>query len=69
MTFEDFDFSQEILDGIRSAGFENCMPVQEEVFRYAMEEGRDVTVQSRTGTGKTAAFLLTVFQNFARDGG
>ncbi|MFP4178939.1 MAG: DEAD/DEAH box helicase [Spirochaetaceae bacterium] len=67
MKFTDFSFSQKILQGIQDAKFEECTPVQEEVFRHAMEDGRDVTVQSKTGTGKTAAFLLTIFEKFTRD--
>ncbi len=68
MKFSDFEFSKEIMTGIESAGFEECTSVQQEVFTYAMQGGRDVTVQSKTGTGKTAAFLLSIFNDFARDG-
>ncbi len=67
MQFTDFNFSEEVLKGIRNAGYSECMPVQEEVYRIAMEEGKDVTVQSQTGSGKTAAFLLTIFEKFVRE--
>ncbi len=47
--------------GIRDAGFETCTPVQEKCLVHTLQ-GRDVTAQSQTGTGKTAAFLITIFQ-------
>lgn len=67
MKFSEFNFSSPILKGIEKAGFEECMPVQEQVFRTTLDSRRDVTVQSQTGTGKTAAFLLTIFETFARE--
>ena len=63
MRFTDFDFHPDILKGIEEAGFEECMPVQEECFK-AIFAGKDVTAQSQTGTGKTAAFLLSIYQLF-----
>ena len=42
------------------------MPVQTETFAYTLK-GRDVYVQSQTGTGKTAAFLVTIFQRMAHE--
>jgi ATP-dependent RNA helicase DeaD len=46
---------------LRSAGWESLMPVQQKAIPY-MLEGRDLIVQSRTGSGKTGAFLLPLFQ-------
>jgi len=42
------------------------MPVQSETFAHTLK-GRDVYVQSQTGTGKTAAFLVTIFQRMAHE--
>ncbi len=42
-----------------------CMPVQEKVFSSSLTGG-DVLVQSQTGSGKTAAFLLTILETFAK---
>ena len=67
MKFTEFNFSEKVLAGIQGAGFTECMPVQSEVFQHALEEKKDVSVQSRTGTGKTAAFLLTIFDLFERN--
>ncbi len=67
MKFTEFNFSSSVLSGIAKAGFEECMPVQEQVFKIALDQQKDVTVQSQTGTGKTAAFLLTIFESFLRN--
>src|SRR6056297_1434297 len=66
MKFTEFNFSDKVLEGIQKAGFTECMPVQAEVFQHGLNAKQDVTVQSRTGTGKTAAFLLTIFELFTR---
>lgn len=62
MTFRDFNFDERIQKGIDEAGFEQPMPVQQETFQLLLDEQRDVYAQSQTGTGKTAAFLLGIFQ-------
>jgi ATP-dependent RNA helicase RhlB len=55
------------MKGIDEAGFEKCMPVQEQTFVHSLK-GKDVAVQSQTGTGKTAVFLITIFQHFVGEG-
>ncbi|MCB1773946.1 MAG: ATP-dependent RNA helicase RhlB [Gammaproteobacteria bacterium] len=57
--FDDFPFSQAIIDGIRDAGFEFCTPIQAQTLPIALD-GRDLAGQAQTGTGKTAAFLLAI---------
>ncbi|MDR2740844.1 MAG: DEAD/DEAH box helicase [Treponema sp.] len=47
--------------GIFETGYFTCMPVQEQVLVNAFG-GQDLYVQSQTGTGKTAAFLVVIFQ-------
>ena len=42
--------------GIENASFVDCMSVQELVLPESLS-GRDVMVQSKTGSGKTAVFL------------
>lgn len=61
MKFSEFNLNQEILRGIVETGFTECLPVQEKTFAHSLR-GRDVCVQSQTGTGKTAAFLISIFQ-------
>jgi len=58
--FEDFDLHPEVLAGLREAGFVFCTPIQAEVLPLTLA-GKDVAGQAQTGTGKTAAFLVTVF--------
>lgn len=60
MKFKDYAFSAELQSGIQKAEFTDCTPVQEKTFNYILE-GRDVYAQSQTGTGKTAAFLISIF--------
>lgn len=56
-TFEALGLDPLVLQGVRDAGYQNPLPVQAESFAPA-REGRHVVVQSRTGSGKTAAFVL-----------
>jgi len=48
--------------GIEKAGFTKSLPVQKKTFEHVLDNDRDVLVQSQTGTGKTAAFLISIFQ-------
>lgn len=49
------------MDGIREAGFTHCTPIQAQTLPIALA-GRDVAGQAQTGTGKTAAFLVALYQ-------
>ncbi len=46
---------------LQATGWADLMPVQQKAIPY-MLEGRDLIVQSRTGSGKTGAFLLPLFE-------
>ncbi len=61
MDFSELQLHPDLMAGIRDAGFTHCTPVQEKCLIHTLKS-RDVTVQSQTGTGKTAAFLITIFQ-------
>src|ERR1700730_17233154 len=50
-----------VMDGIRRAGFTQCTPIQAQTLPIALA-GRDVAGQAQTGTGKTAAFLVALYQ-------
>ena len=63
MTFHELDLDPKLLQAIDELGFTHCTPVQEQTFVYSLI-GADVAVQSQTGTGKTAAFLISIFQMF-----
>ncbi|MDR2552275.1 MAG: DEAD/DEAH box helicase [Treponema sp.] len=61
MEFSEFNLHPDLQRGIADAGYRTCMPVQEQVLSSAFG-GQDLYVQSQTGTGKTAAFLVVIFQ-------
>ncbi len=64
--FHDFEIAQEIMHGIFDLGFQYCTPVQEQTLQKSLL-GEDVTAQAQTGTGKTAAFLITIFNHFLKN--
>jgi ATP-dependent RNA helicase RhlB len=59
-SFDELDLPDVVREGIRGAGFTHCTPIQEKTLPLTLA-GRDVAGQAQTGTGKTAAFLVTVF--------
>ncbi|MGP1437221.1 MAG: DEAD/DEAH box helicase [Phocaeicola sp.] len=61
-TFEELGVSPEIRKAIEEMGYENPMPVQEEVIPYLLGDGNDVVALAQTGTGKTAAYGLPLIQ-------
>ena len=61
-TFEELGVNEEIRRAIEEIGFENPMPVQEEVIPYLLGNKNDVIALAQTGTGKTAAYGLPVLQ-------
>lgn len=62
MYFHEFDFDDDLLDGIDAMGYTTATPVQEQVIPIILS-GRDLIASAQTGTGKTAAFLLPTMQN------
>lgn len=67
-TFEKFGLRKEILKGVNEAGFKVPSPIQQLAIP-AILEGRDVIAQAQTGTGKTAAFGLSVMNAINSTGG
>ena len=61
-TFEELGVSEPICRAIQELGFEQPMPVQEEVIPYLLGNGNDVIALAQTGTGKTAAYGIPVLQ-------
>lgn len=61
MDFKEFNLDSGLAQGIQNAGYVSCTPVQEQVIA-ASGDGSDLYVQSQTGTGKTAAYLIAVMQ-------
>ncbi len=65
LTFTDIDLPDELLRAVQDLGFEHLTQVQAEVLPLSLV-GRDVVAQAQTGSGKTAAYLLTVFSRMLR---
>jgi ATP-dependent RNA helicase RhlB len=61
MNFEQLPLDPRLLRGIHEMGFTKLTSVQEKTLSLTLA-GLDAAVQSQTGTGKTAAFLITIFQ-------
>jgi ATP-dependent RNA helicase RhlB len=59
-TFDQFPIPPAVLEGIRRAGFTQCTEIQERTLPISLA-GQDVAGQAQTGTGKTAAFLISIF--------
>jgi ATP-dependent RNA helicase RhlB len=64
-TFDELDLADELRAGVRDAGFTRCTLVQAETLPLTLA-GRDAAVQAQTGTGKTAAYVLTIFNRLLR---
>jgi ATP-dependent RNA helicase RhlB len=61
MKFTELNLDERLMRAIQDLGFTDCTDVQAETFKHTLNN-RDVAVQSQTGTGKTAAFLISIFQ-------
>ncbi|MCU7960369.1 MAG: DEAD/DEAH box helicase [gamma proteobacterium symbiont of Bathyaustriella thionipta] len=59
--FDSFALSADLLRGLQDAGMTQCTPIQAQSIPLALQ-GKDIAGQAQTGTGKTAAFLVPVFQ-------
>jgi ATP-dependent RNA helicase RhlB len=65
MEFNELNLYKDLLKGIQATGFSTCTQVQEATFSQTLKS-KDVCVQSQTGTGKTAAFLISLFELITR---
>ena len=60
MRFDELPIPGLVLRGISEAGFSECTPIQEQTLPTTLN-GTDIAGQAQTGTGKTAAFLISLF--------
>ncbi len=67
-TFSQMDIDPLIQQGIQDADFNSCTPVQEKILPIALA-GKNIAAQSQTGTGKTATFLVAMFNRLLHSGG
>jgi ATP-dependent RNA helicase RhlE len=59
LTFNDFNFNNNLIEGIESIGFKKPSPIQEQTIPKILS-GKDLIACAQTGTGKTAAFVLPI---------
>lgn len=65
-TFKDFDLQPYLLEAIEALGFTEPTDIQQEVITH-IGAGLDIIGQSKTGSGKTHAFLLPLFNQLVED--
>jgi ATP-dependent RNA helicase RhlB len=68
LTFDSLSISDALKRGIAELGFTRATPIQAQTLPLALA-GRDVAGQAQTGTGKTAAFLIALFNRLLTDPG
>ena len=66
--FENFDLHPDLLKGLDEAGFVRCTPIQAMSLPLTLA-GKDVAGQAQTGTGKTCAFLVCLFNHLLKKPG
>ncbi|WP_110600072.1 ATP-dependent RNA helicase RhlB [Salinicola lusitanus] len=64
--FHDFDLPNPLMRAIQAEGFEYCTPIQAEALMHTLLGG-DVVGKAQTGTGKTAAFLISMLAYFLEE--
>jgi superfamily II DNA/RNA helicase len=62
MNFKELGINEEIIKVLKKSGITTPTQIQEESIKF-VRSGRDVIADAQTGTGKTLAFLLPIFEN------
>jgi ATP-dependent RNA helicase RhlB len=62
LSFDSLNLQPTLRDAIRDLGFKYCTPIQAQSLVHSLQ-GHDVTGRAQTGTGKTAAFLITIIND------
>src|SRR5690606_36235955 len=60
--FHDLGLRDELLHGVADLGFRYCSPIQAAILPHTLQ-GSDAIGKAQTGTRKTAAFLITIFND------
>lgn len=63
--FHDFDLTPELMRAIQDLGFPYCTPIQAQVLGHTLA-GKDAIGRAQTGTGKTAAFLISTISQLTQ---
>jgi len=58
--FDQYKLPESLLQGLNQAGFQLCTPIQADSLPILLD-GHDVAGEAQTGTGKTIAFLVGVY--------
>ncbi|VAW72062.1 ATP-dependent RNA helicase RhlB, partial [hydrothermal vent metagenome] len=58
--FDQYNLPDSLLQGLNQAGFQQCTPIQADSLPISLG-GQDVAGEAQTGTGKTIAFLVAVY--------
>ncbi len=66
MKFQELNLSDTLLEAISFMGFEEATPIQEQAIP-AIKQHKDLIACAQTGTGKTAAFILPVLDELAKE--
>jgi len=64
--FEKFGFNETLINNLKKQGIKTPTPVQDLTMDTILA-GNDIIAEAQTGTGKTLAFLLPMFQNLKKD--
>ena len=64
--FHDLDLDDRVMHAISDLGFKYCSPIQAAVLPHTLQ-GHDAIGKAQTGTGKTAAFLLTIISDLLKN--
>ncbi|MEO6980323.1 MAG: DEAD/DEAH box helicase [Mucilaginibacter sp.] len=65
MTFKEFNFNNDLFEGIESMGFTTPTPIQAMAIPI-IAAGRDIIACAQTGTGKTGAYLLPILDKIGK---
>lgn len=63
--FHDFALAPELMHAIQDLGFPYCTPIQAQVLGHTLV-GKDAIGRAQTGTGKTAAFLISTISQLTQ---
>lgn len=66
MDFKSLGISEDTINIIKTSGITTPTPIQKESIPL-IKAGKDVIAEAQTGTGKTLAFLLPIFENISLD--
>ena len=66
MSLAHLGLSLEIIKALQDKGYESATPIQKALIPV-MFSGKDIMAGAKTGTGKTAGFVLPILQELSRD--